>query len=235
MSDKTTAITASMVSELRSRTGAAMMDCKKFLVLTNGDIDKAIEEMRKAGAAKAAKRQGNITAEGIIAIHSDHASHAAALAEINCETDFVAKAADFQEFADQIAKRVLETQTTDLAALLASPYRAESSETIETTRQNLVAKIGENISIRRVALIKTDNIVASYSHGSRIGVLVEIQGGSLELGKEMAMQVAASRPEVVTPEQVPAELIAKEREIFIAQASESGKPQDIIEKMVSGR
>lgn len=235
MSDNTIAITASMVSELRSRTGAAMMDCKKFLVLTNGDIDKAIEEMRKAGAAKAAKRQDNTTAEGLIAIYSSHASHAAALAEINCETDFVARAADFQEFANQVAKRVLETKITDVAALLASPYHADGSETIEVTRQYLAAKIGENITIRRAALIHSEHTVASYSHGSRIGVLVEIQGGSLELGRDMAMQVAASRPEVVTHEQVPAELIAKEREIFIAQAAESGKPQDIIEKMVNGR
>jgi elongation factor Ts len=235
MSDTTVTITASMVSELRARTNAAMMDCKKFLQMTNGDIDKAIEEMRKAGATKAAKREGKTTAEGIISIESAADGKTAVLIEVNCETDFVARADDFQQFAKQIAKRALETKTGDATALLAIPYVAGQAETIEQVRQALVAKIGENITVRRVTLIESNNIVATYMHGSRIGVLVELHGGSMELGRDMAMQVAASRPEVVSQEQVPAELIAKEREIYIAQAAESGKPQDIIEKMVTGR
>lgn len=235
MSDTTVAITASLVAELRARTNAAMMDCKKFLVMTNGDIDKAIEEMRKAGATKAAKKEGRTTAEGTIAIESAANGKMAALVEVNCETDFVARGDDFQQFAKQIAKRALETKTADITALLAVPFHANQPETIEQARQALVLKIGENITVRRAMLIDTNNIVASYMHGSRIGVLVELQGGDIELGRDMAMQVAASRPQVVSPEQVPAELIAKEREIYMAQAAESGKPHDIIEKMVNGR
>ncbi|MBY0544599.1 MAG: translation elongation factor Ts [Gammaproteobacteria bacterium] len=235
MSDNTKPITAALVAELRALTDAPMMDCKRALTETGGDIEKAIEAMRKSGAAKAAKRQGNTTAEGIIAIETDAANHTAAMAEINSETDFVARAEDFQQFAQQVAKRALETKVTDVAALSNLPYEAGHSESIEIKRQHLIAKIGENITIRRVGLIHTDHIAASYSHGSRIGVLVELQGGSVELGKDMAMQIAASRPEVVSPEQVSAELIAKERDIFIAQAAESGKPRDIIDKMVNGR
>lgn len=234
MSENTVPVTATMVSELRARTGAAMMDCKKFLVLTNGDIEKAIEEMRKSGATKAAKKEGRTTAEGTIAIHTATDGKSAALVEVNCETDFVGRGDDFQQFAKQIAVCALENRTSDLEKLLALPYHA-GGETIETTRQHLVAKVGENITIRRVVLIQTEHLVASYAHGSKIGVLVELEGGSMDLGRDMAMQVAASRPEVVKPEQVSAELIAKEREIFIAQAAESGKPQEIIEKMVNGR
>lgn len=234
MSDTPVAITAAMVADLRARTGAAMMDCKKFLQLTNGDIEKAIDEMRKSGAAKAAKKEGRTTAEGTIMVKSSADNKLAVLLEVNCETDFVARGDDFQAFANQVATRALETKISDLAQLLTIEYIPGQAETIETTRQNLVAKVGENITIRRLILIATDNTVATYSHGSRIGVIVEIKGDK-DLGRDMAMQIAASKPEVVLPEQVPAELIAKEREIFMAQAAESGKPADIIEKMISGR
>lgn len=235
MSETSIAITASMVADLRARTGAAMMDCKKFLQLTNGDIEKAIEEMRKSGAAKAAKKEGRITAEGTIIVMSTADGKLAVVVEVNCETDFVARSDDFQAFANQLAARALETRSKDVAALSAVAFDASKPETVETARQNLVAKIGENITIRRLVLITSTNIVATYSHGSRIGVLVEIQNGDMNLGRDMAMQVAASKPEVVLPEQVPPELVAKEREIFLAQAAESGKPQEIIEKMINGR
>ncbi len=235
MSDTPVVISASLVSELRARTGAAMMDCKKFLQLTGGDIEKAIEEMRKSGAAKAAKKEGRITAEGIIAVATSANGKATAIVEVNCETDFVARGDDFQGFAKQVATRAMETKTHTAEALSAVTFKEGQAETIEHARQELIAKIGENITIRRVTYLETDHMVASYLHGGRIGVIVELQGGDIDLGKDIAMQIAASKPQVVNPEQVGADLIEKEREIFTAQAAESGKPKDIIEKMVNGR
>ena len=234
MSEAKVTVTAAMVSELRERTSAGMMECKKFLVLANGDLDKAIDEMRKAGATKAAKKEGRITAEGLIAIEASADNKTAALVEVNCETDFVARSDDFQAFAKQVAKRALAHKTTNVEALLALSLN-EAGETVEQIRQHLVSKLGENISIRRVAIIHTNHTVATYAHGARIGVLVELEGGHLDLGRDMAMQVAASRPEVIKPEEVSAELIAKEREIYAVQAAESGKPPAIVEKMVEGR
>lgn len=235
MSDTTTpiSITAAMVSALRERTGAGMMECKKFLQMTNGDIEKAIEEMRKSGATKAAKKEGRITAEGIIAVASS--GKLAVILEVNCETDFVARGDDFQQFAKHIAQRALDSKTGDITKLPAVAYQAGQEQTIEHARQDLIAKIGENITLRRLELLETADHLSTYLHGSRIGVVVEIAGANDDLGRDMAMQIAASKPTVVTPDQVDAAMIAKEREIYLAQAAESGKPQDIIEKMVNGR
>lgn len=230
-----TNITAAMVKELRDRTGSGMMECKKALAETAGDLDAAVELMRKAGLAKADKKSGRTAAEGILATRSSTDGRQAAIVEVNCETDFVAKGDDFGEFAGQVALAALEAAPDSLEALLATPLPATGSS-VEETRRALIAKIGENINVRRFARFATaDGTVASYLHGSRIGVLVELIGGTPELGKDIAMHIAASKPVCVDETEVPAETIAKEREIFLAQAEASGKPQNVIEKMVDGR
>lgn len=230
-----TNITAAMVKELRDRTGSGMMECKKALAETAGDLDAAVELMRKAGLAKADKKSGRTAAEGILATRSSTDGRQAAIVEVNCETDFVAKGDDFGEFAGQVALAALEAAPDSLEALLATPLPATGSS-VEETRRALIAKIGENINVRRFARFATaDGTVASYLHGSRIGVLVELIGGAPELGKDIAMHIAASKPVCVDETEVPAETIAKEREIFLAQAEASGKPQNVIEKMVDGR
>lgn len=234
MSDTQVSVTAEMVKELRERTDAPMMECKKYLVKAAGDMDKAIELMRVDGATKAAKKEGRVTAEGLVAIEAATDNQSAALAEVNCETDFVARSEDFQAFAKSVAKQALKVKETNVTLLLSQTIEG-TEETLETRRQALISKLGENITVRRVALINTEHKVASYSHGARIGVLVEYQGDNIELGRDIAMQVAASRPQVVLPSEVSAELIAKEREIYTAQATESGKPAAIIEKMIEGR
>lgn len=226
-------ITAGQVKELRERTGAGMMECKKFLSEANGDIELAIENMRKSGATKAAKKEGRITAEGIIATSVASDSKAAVILEINCETDFVARGDEFMEFAQQVADVALANKIADLADL--NDAKLASGATVEETRQNLVAKIGENMTVRRLQLVETAGDIASYLHGGRIGVLVNVESGNQELNKSVAMHIAASNPVVVSPDDVPAELIEKEKEIYTAQAAESGKPADIIEKMVVGR
>jgi len=229
------AITASMVKELRERTGAGMMECKKALSETDGDMDAAIELLRKKGEAKAEKKTGRIAAEGVIGYYGSEDGRVAALAEINCETDFVAKQDDLQAFANQVARRVAEGDPADVEALLQLPLDGQG-ETVEVRRTALVAKLGENISVRRFVRFQTDSAkLGSYMHGTRIGVLVEVAGGSEELGRDLAMHVAASRPTCVRSEDVPAELVAKEKEIYAAQATESGKPANIVEKMVEGR
>jgi elongation factor Ts len=226
-------ITAAMVKELRERTGSGMMECKKALTEANGDIDAAVEAMRKAGLAKADKRAGRVAAEGRVVIKLDAAGQRAVMVEVNCETDFVARGDDFQGFVDMVATKILETSPPDLDAL--SSLAADGS-TIEQVRQALVAKIGENMAVRRFIVLDCGGgQFATYLHGTRIGVVVEMNGGSMELGKDIAMHVAASRPVCVSPDQVPAELVAKEREIFTALSAESGKPPAIIEKMVEGR
>ncbi len=227
------AITAALVKELRERTGAGMMECKKVLVETNGDIEAAIEAMRKSGAAKADKKAGRIAAEGTIALAMGDDNKSAVLVEVNCETDFVAKGDDFKAFAAEVAKQALEQGIGDAEALAES--KLPSGATVEETRRELIAKIGENISVRRVARVETDGTIGAYLHGTRIGVLVELKGGDAELAKDIAMHIAASKPECVSEADVPAELIEKEKEIFAAQAAESGKPAEIIEKMVTGR
>ncbi len=228
------AITAALVKELRERTGAGMMECKKALVETDGDIEAAIENMRKSGQAKAAKKAGRTAAEGVIVIKTTPDNKSAAIVEVNCETDFVAKDDNFKSFADAVGERVLASDVADVEALMALPLHEGEDTTIEEARQALVAKIGENMTVRRFARIQAKGTLATYSHGVRIGVVVDIDGDAA-LGRDIAMHVAASNPVCVDEADVPAEMLAKEREIVEAQAKESGKPENIIEKMVEGR
>jgi len=228
------AITAALVKELRERTGAGMMECKKALVETNGDIEAAIENMRKSGQAKAAKKAGRTAAEGVIVIKTTPDNKRAAIVEVNCETDFVAKDDNFKSFADAVGERVLNSDADDVEALMALPLHEGEDTTIEEARQALVAKIGENMTVRRFARLSTDGVLASYSHGVRIGVVVDIDGDA-ELGRDIAMHIAASNPVCVDEADVPVEMLAKEREIVEAQARESGKPDNIVEKMIEGR
>jgi len=229
------AISAALVKELRERTGAGMMECKKALVETDGDIEKAIENMRKSGQAKAAKKAGRIAAEGVIVIHTNEDGTQVAMAEVNCETDFVAKDENFLSFANAVAERVLASDVEDVEALKALPLHEGEEATVEEARQALVSKIGENINVRRFVRMSSSAPIAQYRHGVRIGVLVDLEGGDAELGKDLAMHIAAANPVCVAEEDIPAELLAKEREIFEAQARESGKPDNIIEKMIEGR
>ena len=231
------AITAAQVKELRERTGSGMMECKKALVDAAGDVDAAIEALRKTGLAKADKKASRIAAEGLVIIEMSDDARTAAIVEVNCETDFVAKKEDFQEFAAAFAKRVLVDDPANLDALMAMPLTDGDATTVEEARKALISTIGENISVRRFTRMESDNPIASYRHGVRIGVLVEVAGGDAPLGKDLAMHIAAHdpRPVCVSEEQVPGELIAAERDIFTAQARESGKPDNIIEKMIAGR
>jgi len=214
-------VTAALVKELRERTGAGMMECKKALVEANADIELAIENMRKSGAAKAAKKAGNVAAEGAIIIKEENG--VAALLEVNCQTDFVAKDASFTAFAEEVAADAVATQASV----------EELQAKFEETRVALVAKIGENINIRRVAYVQ-GAALASYRHGEKIGVVVAGEGEAETL-KHVAMHVAASRPEFVNPEDVPADVVAKEKEVQVEIAMNEGKPQEIAEKMVIGR
>ena len=227
------AITATTVKELRERTGAGMMDCKKALQESDGDIEKAIEDMRKSGMAKAAKKAGRVAAEGLIVIKQNAGTAQVVIAEINSETDFVAKDDSFKGFCDEVAVCILAEKPADIDTLMECNI---DGQTVEEARQQLVAKIGENISVRRFSLLDSaDGTLASYLHGVRIGVLVELEGGDEVLAKDIAMHVAASNPVCIAEEDVPKDLLDKEREILIAQAQESGKPQEIIEKMIGGR
>ena len=226
------AITAAMVKELRERTGAGMMDCKKALTEANGDLEVAIEELRIKGAAAAEKKAGRIAAEG--AIFTAQNDDASSLVEINCETDFVAKDDSFVAFSNMVAKAVLNNSPADLEALAA--IETEDGVSIESVRQELVTKIGENISIRRFERLQAeDGVVSCYLHGARIGVLIKLKGGNNELGRDIAMHVAASNPLCVSEDEMDPSLLEKEKEIFMAQAAESGKPAEIIEKMIGGR
>ncbi|WP_139558102.1 translation elongation factor Ts [Methylotetracoccus oryzae] len=227
-------ITATMVKELRERTGSGMMECKKALAETQGDLEAAVELMRKAGLAKADKKSGRTAAEGTISIQVSDDAHRAAIVEVNCETDFVGKGEDFLAFCDAVARTVLASDAASPEAL-AEQTLAGGQATVEQVRRELIAKIGENISVRRFARFDSANgLVAAYRHGSRIGVLVEFTGDAT-VGKDVAMHVAASKPVCVDETGVPADVIAKEREIFAAQAEASGKPANIVEKMVDGR
>jgi len=231
------AITAAQVKELRERTGSGMMECKKALVDADGDMDAAIEALRKAGMAKADKKAGRVAAEGLVVIELSDDARTAALVEVNCETDFVAKKDDFRTFAGAIASRVLSDDPADIDALLALPLSDTDATSIEDTRKAMIARIGENISVRRFVRVAGSTPLASYSHGARIGVVVEYAGGDAALGKDLAMHIAAHdpRPVCVSEDQVPEELIAGERAIFSAQARDSGKPDNIVEKMIDGR
>lgn len=220
------AISASLVKELRERTGLGMMECKKALVETNGDIEKAIDDLRKSSGLKAAKKAGRTAAEGVVAIKVADDNSYGVLVEVNSETDFVARDDNFLSFVSLVVEKAFADRQTDAAALAAE---------VEDVREVLVQKIGENISVRRVILQEAP-VVGSYVHNNnRIGVLVSLAGGNAELAKDIAMHVAAVNPQVVNPEDMPEELLAKEREIFSVQARESGKPEDIIEKMIDGR
>lgn len=229
-------VTAGMVKELRTRTGAGMMECKKALTESDGDMDAAIETLRKKGAAKADKKADRIAAEGVIvaALNSDNSK--GVLLEVNCETDFVAKDENFRSFADAIAQTVLERQPENVSVLNELPL-AGQDQTIEEARVDLINKIGENIAVRRFENLHATegSRIGAYTHGNRIGVLVAVEGGGDNLGKDLAMHIAASRPQYVAKDDVPSESLDKEKEIFSALAQESGKPAEIVEKMVQGR
>lgn len=226
-------ITAAQVKELRERTGSGMMECKKALVETGGDLEAAVELMRKQGLAKADKKAGRVAAEGTIVINLAADGARAVAVEVNCETDFVATGPDFRAFADSVAQRALDDAPADLDALLAAKL---GDSTVEETRRSMIAKIGENITVRRFAVVAREgDRIGSYLHGTRIGVLVDMSGGDDDLARDIAMHVAASRPVCVGEADVPADLLAKEREIIAAQASQEGKPANIVEKMVEGR
>ena len=224
-------ISASMVKELRERTGAGMMECKKALVETDGDMDQAAEQLRKSGQAKADKKSGRVAADGKIVIAEDGGR--AAVVEVNSETDFVAKDENFQNFADAVAQAALAGDIADSAVL--SEAKLPDGRTVEAARTDLVAKVGENISVRRIARVKSDGELGVYTHGARIGAVVAMNGGNAELARDIAMHVAASNPLCVDEQEVPAETLEKERRIFSEQAAESGKPAEIVEKMVAGR
>ena len=225
-------IDASTVKELRERTGAGMMECKKALVQTNGDIDAAIDYLRKTGMAKAEKKADRVAAEGIVLAKISNDGHSAALIEVNSETDFVSRDANFKEYAEKAVNSALTNATTDVASLMETKV---DGQTLEEVQKQLVAKLGEKIAVRRVAFIKTKNHLGSYIHGGRIGAIVEVTGGDTALAKDIAMHIAATRPQYLTGEQVPAALIEKEKEIYSAKAAESGKPVAIIEKMLAGQ
>lgn len=224
-------ITARMVADLRAATGLGMMECKKALVEAEGNAEKAEEILRIKSGAKAGKLAGRTAAEGIIA-HVVNGS-VGALVEVNCETDFVAKDESFLAFANAAAQAVAAANPADVAALDA--VKTPSGETVEELRKAVVAKLGENISVRRFQRFDTSNKLAAYMHGAKIGVMVEFSGGDDQTGRDVAMHIAAARPTCVSKDQVDPELIEKERHIYTAQAAESGKPADIVAKMVDGR
>jgi elongation factor Ts len=221
------AITASLVKELRERTGLGMMDCKKALVAADGDIDVAIEDLRKSSGMKAAKKAGRIAAEGVVAVKLADDGSRGVLVEVNSETDFVARDENFLGFVGQVVDSAFAANSEELAAVVDAE--------LEASREALVQKIGENIGLRRVANVQSE-VVGSYVHGTkRIGVLVSLKGGDQELARDVAMHVAAVNPQYASPADVPADVVAKEKEILTAQAQDSGKPAEIIEKMIGGR
>ena len=228
-----TAISAKLVSELRERSGAGMMDCKKALVENNGDIDAAIEYLRKTGLAKADKKADRVAAEGRIA--TAQANGHAVLVEVNSETDFVAKAPNFVQFTNDVAEAVLASGAADIDAAKAAAF--PGADNVEAAAKSQTATIGEKIEVRRVAHVANDGPLATYSHGGRIGVIVALKGGSEELAKGIAMHVAAMNPPHIKPEHVPAEFIAKEKEIALSQMTDKdkAKPADILEKIISGK
>jgi elongation factor Ts len=226
------AVTAALVKELRERTGAGMMECKKALVETGGDMDGAIEFLRKSGLAQADKKASRVAAEGKIALAVSDDAREAVMVEVNCETDFVAKDNSFMAFAEAVARNALAENPADVEALMQTKI---NGATVEEARQALVSKIGENIQVRRFVRSSSDGSLGAYVHGGRIGVLVDLSGGDEELARDLAMHVAAMNPEFVSADDVPAEVMAREKDILIAQAEGSGKPAEIIEKMVEGR
>jgi elongation factor Ts len=230
-------VTAEAVKALRERTGAGMMECKKALVEANGDLEAAAEAMRKSGLAKADKKAGRVAAEGVVVIERSADGLSAALVEINSETDFVARQPDFQGFAHDVAKLALAAKPADLEALLAA--KLASGKTVEETRRELIARIGENIGVRRFEIVSGAAPLATYLHGTRIGTVVVIEGGDATLGHDLAMHVAAINPQYLSADDVPAEQVEKEREIFVAQAATdpklAGKPKDVLVKASEGK
>ncbi len=226
------AVTASMVKELRERTGAGMMECKKALVETHGDLEAAIEYLRKSGLAQADKKASRIAADGRIAVAAKDDNSEVVMVEINCETDFVAKDANFLAFTDAVAANALNATSDDIESIMAMDFDGSS---LEVARQALVTKIGENIQVRRMARMTGCDNVGSYVHGGHIGVLVDLEGGNEEVARDVAMHIAALNPSFIDVDDVPADVLEKEKQFLIAQAADSGKPADIIEKMVSGR
>jgi elongation factor Ts len=226
-------ITADAVKQLRERTGAGMMECKKALVEAKGDLDAAAELMRKQGLAKADKKAARVAAEGVVVIEKSTDARTAAMVEINCETDFVAREQDFRGFAQAVAARALATRATSVEALVQA--KLDSGETVDERRRALVAKIGENITVRRAAVLTAEGHLGAYVHGTRIGALVAVKGGDAQLAHDLAMHVAASNPKYLTQAQIPADVVAKEREILTEQAQGEGKPPEIVAKMVEGR
>jgi elongation factor Ts len=220
-----------MVKELRERTGAGMMECKKALVETNGDLDAAAEELRKSGQAKADKKASRVAADGRVVVAT--AAGQAVIAEINSETDFVAKDENFIGFSEAVAAAALASGTTDIEALASQSI--DGSSTVEQARTELVSKVGENISVRRASLIAGDGPLGHYTHGARIGAVVALEGGDDALARDIAMHIAATNPVCLDEDGVPADTLERERRIFSEQAAESGKPPEIVEKMVSGR
>jgi elongation factor Ts len=225
-------IPASMVMDLRQRTGLGMMECKKALTEAAGDMTKAEELLRIRSGAKASKAADRVAAEGVIGLHVAPGASAAAMVEVNCETDFVAKNDDFKGFASELAQIVVRDDPADVAAL--ANAKLASGDTVEARRVALVQKIGENISLRRFARRVAKGRIASYVHGGRIGVIVDVTGGADTLGKDLALHIAASKPMAIRKEDVPADVVAKERSIAAARAAESGKPANIVEKMIEG-
>ena len=222
-------MSAALVKELRERTGLGLLECKKALAAAGGDVEVAIEELRKSSGMKAAKKAGRTAADGVVSMRITADGTSGVIGEVNSETDFVARDENFLSFVSQVMDVAVAAQTDDVTVIAGGD--------VETSRQALVQKIGENISVRRIAARSTDSgAVGGYVHGnSRIAVLVELEGGDAELAKDVAMHVAAVNPAVVSPSDMPAELLQKEREIFTAQAADSGKPPEIIEKMIEGR
>ena len=222
-------MSAALVKELRERTGLGLLECKKALAAAGGDVEVAIEELRKSSGMKAAKKAGRTAADGVVSMRITADGTSGVIGEVNSETDFVARDENFLGFVSQVMDAAVAAQTDDVTVIAGGD--------VETSRQALVQKIGENISVRRIAARSTDSgAVGGYVHGnSRIAVLVELEGGDAELAKDVAMHVAAVNPAVVSPSDMPAELLQKEREIFTAQAADSGKPPEIIEKMIEGR
>jgi elongation factor Ts len=220
-----------MVKELRERTGAGMMECKKALVETGGDMDAAVELLRKSGQAKADKKSGRVAADGRIVIATDGLK--AAMIEINSETDFVAKDENFADYADAVGASVLESDVSDVDAL--ADVKLADGRTVEEARTELVAKVGENISLRRFVRLDAADHLGTYAHGARIGAVVSLQGGDDDLARDIAMHVAATNPVCTDEDGVPAEMLERERRIFAEQAAESGKPAEIVEKMIAGK
>jgi elongation factor Ts len=226
------AVTAAMVKELRERTGAGMMECKKALVETDGNLETAIEFLRKSGLAQADKKASRVAAEGKIALAMADGGKQAVMVEINCETDFVAKDVNFNAFADAVASNALNEAPADIDALMTTSI---GNDSVEEARQALISKIGENVQVRRFVRESSEGALGAYVHGGKIGVLVDVSGGDEELARDLAMHIAALNPEYVSADDVPADIIAREKDILVAQAESSGKPPEIIEKMVVGR